>query len=501
MDCNVKTGEADKLRSGCIVVGISAPRRFSPAAEQLDKASNGQLRELLKQGDIDTDCGKTTLIHCPRGGIQASRILVVGCGKDKTLNPQSFDRLASASAAALQSSGTTDALSFLAEIEVEDRDLNWKAQQIVLAGRNTAYRFDELKSNAKAPKRPLRRLSIATANRNDAAQAKQGVRAGVAIANGMDLARTLGNRPGNLCTPSDLADQAKSMKKSSTKLKVQILDEKEMERLGMGSLLSVSRGSRQPARLIVMHYQGASKQQKPVALIGKGVTFDSGGISIKPGAAMDEMKFDMCGAASVFGTLLAVTELELPINLVGIVPATENLPDGAATKPGDIVTSMSGQTIEVLNTDAEGRLILCDALTYASRFQPDVVIDVATLTGACVVALGKHATGLLGNHQPLADELLAAGRQSGDRAWQLPLWDEYDEQLSSNFADMANIGGRDAGTITAACFLSRFTKDYDWAHLDIAGVAWKSGKDKGATGRPVPLLTQFLMTRSNNDAS
>ncbi len=501
MDCTVKMGDADKLRSGCVVVSISAPRRLSPAADRLDKASRGQLRELLKQGDIDTGCGKTTLIHCPRGRIQASRILVVGCGKEKKLSPQAFDKLATAAAGILQSSGTTDALSFLTEIEVRERDLGWKCRQIVLASHNVGYRYDELKSDVKAPKRPLRKLSLASATRDDAGAMRQGVDTGTAIANGMDLARTLGNRPGNLCTPSDLAAQAKALKKTHTKLKVQILDEKDMQQLGMGALLSVSRGSRQPARLIVMQYQGADKQQKPVVLVGKGVTFDSGGISIKPGAAMDEMKFDMCGAASVFGTLSAVAELKLPVNLVGIVPATENLPDGEATKPGDVVTSMSGQTIEVLNTDAEGRLILCDALTYADRFNPDVVIDIATLTGACVVALGKHATGLLGNDQTLVDELLAAGQESGDRTWQLPLWDEYDAQLSSNFADMANIGGRDAGTITAACFLSRFTKDYNWAHLDIAGVAWKSGPQKGATGRPVPLLTQFLMARANHDAS
>ncbi|HED18861.1 MAG TPA: leucyl aminopeptidase, partial [Gammaproteobacteria bacterium] len=289
--------------------------------------------------------------------------------------------------------------------------------------------------------------------------------------------------------------QAKALKKDYPALKVQILEEPAMKKLAMGALLSVSRGSRQPAKLIVMQYSGGNKKAKPVVLVGKGVTFDSGGISIKPGAAMDEMKFDMCGAASVFGTVSAVAEMKLPINLVGIIPATENLPDGDASKPGDIVTSMSGQTIEVLNTDAEGRLILCDALTYAKKFNPDVVVDIATLTGACVVALGHHTTGLLSNDQDLADELLKAGQASSDRAWQLPLWDEYDEQISSNFADMANIGGRGAGTITAGCFLGRFTKDYRWAHLDIAGVAWKSGHAKGATGRPVQLLTQFLLNR------
>jgi leucyl aminopeptidase len=496
MNFNVKSGDSDKLRSACVVVGISAPRRLSPAAKKLDKASRGQLGELLKSADVDTGCGKTTLIHDPKGSIQAARILVVGCGKDKKLSPQDFSKIVAAAAKALQSGGATEAVSFLPELDVEDRDLAWKAQRMVEATRDALYRFDELKSDATPPKHPLRKLTVAVSERATLAEARHGMKHGIAVANGIELARTLGNRPGNLCTPSDLADQAKALKKDYPALKVQILEEAAMKKLGMGALLSVSRGSRQPAKLIVMQYSGGNKNAKPVVLVGKGVTFDSGGISIKPGAAMDEMKFDMCGAASVFGTVSAVAEMKLPINLVGIVPATENLPDGDASKPGDIVTSMSGQTIEVLNTDAEGRLILCDALTYADKFKPDVVVDIATLTGACVVALGHHATGLLSNDQDLADELLEAGRSSGDRAWQLPLWDEYDEQISSNFADMANIGGRGAGTITAGCFLGRFTKDYRWAHLDIAGVAWKSGHAKGATGRPVQLLSQFLLNRS-----
>ena len=309
----------------------------------------------------------------------------------------------------------------------------------------------------------------------------------------MELARTLGNLPGNICTPSYLADQARKLGKAHKKLKVSVLGEAAMEKLGMGSLLSVSRGSREPARLISLEYSGGRKGDRPVALVGKGVTFDSGGISIKPSPAMDEMKFDMCGAASVLGTLQACAEMDLPINVVGVIPTTENLPDGNASKPGDIVTSMSGQTIEVLNTDAEGRLILCDALTWCGKFKPDVVVDIATLTGACVIALGAHAAGLLSNDDELAEALAAAGNYAADRAWRLPLWDDYQPQLDSNFADMANIGGREAGTITAACFLSRFTEDYRWAHLDIAGVAWKQGKEKGATGRPVSLLTQFLL--------
>jgi len=319
----------------------------------------------------------------------------------------------------------------------------------------------------------------------------------IAVAAGMALAKDLANLPGNICTPAYLANEARRLGRSHKSIRTSVLEEKEMERLGMGALLSVSRGSRQPAKLIVMEYvgSGARKTDKPVVLVGKGLTFDAGGISLKPAAAMDEMKYDMCGGASVLGTLRALAELDLPLHVIGIVPSSENLPDGAANKPGDIVTTMSGQTVEILNTDAEGRLILCDALTYAKRYKPEVVIDIATLTGACVIALGKQASGLLSNNDDLARSLLDAGQRSGDRAWQLPLWDEYQEQLKSNFADMANIGGRDAGTITAACFLSRYTKEFTWAHLDIAGTAWESGGNKGATGRPVPLLMQYLADR------
>jgi leucyl aminopeptidase len=331
--------------------------------------------------------------------------------------------------------------------------------------------------------------------RGEAGKAKAAIEEASAISAGMSLTRDLGNLPANVCTPSYLARQATQLAKGEKRLRATVLGEAEMKKLKMGSLLSVSAGSRQPARLIVLEYRGAPASEQPVALVGKGVTFDTGGISLKPGAAMDEMKFDMCGAASVFGTIKAVNQLQLPINVVGIVPATENMPDGLATKPGDIVTSMSGQTIEILNTDAEGRLILCDALTYAGKFKPRSVIDIATLTGAVIVALGKVPSGIMGNDRGLIDELIGCGQQIHDRIWELPLWDDYQEQLKSNFADFANIGGRDAGTITAACFLSRFTGDYKWAHLDIAGTAWKSGDEKGATGRPVPLLTQYILNQ------
>src|SRR5690606_25789192 len=323
----------------------------------------------------------------------------------------------------------------------------------------------------------------------------RGLTLGSAIAKGVNLARNLGDLPGNICTPTYLANEAKRLARNQPRLSAKILEEKQTKELGMGALLSVSAGSDEPAKLIVLEYRGGGKNDAPVALVGKGITFDTGGISLKPGAGMDEMKYDMCGAASVLGTFQTLLELQLPLNVVGIIPASENMPNGRATKPGDIVTSMSGQTIEILNTDAEGRLVLCDALTYSERFKPKVVIDIATLTGACVIALGAHASGLYSNRDELAQALLAAGQQSNDRAWHMPLWDDYQKQLDSNFADMANIGGREGGSITAACFLSRFTKKFAWAHLDVAGTAWKSGSAKGATGRPVPLLVQYLLNQ------
>ena len=333
-------------------------------------------------------------------------------------------------------------------------------------------------------------------DKSDIAAAEAGLKQGLALAAGVSFAKDLGNLPPNVCTPTYLAEQAEALAKSHG-IKVQVLERAEMEKLGMGSFLGVAQGSVQPPKLIVMHHNGGKKNQKPVVLVGKGITFDTGGISLKPGAEMDEMKYDMCGAASVLGTFKAIAEMNLALNVVGIIPTCENMPDGNAIRPGDVLTSMSGLTIEVLNTDAEGRLILCDALTYAERFEPDAVVDIATLTGACVIALGHHASGLFSNKDSLAAELLEAGEQSLDRAWHMPMWDDYQPQLDTNFADIANIGGRAGGSITAACFLSRFTKKYDWAHLDVAGTAWKSGKEKGGTGRPVPLLTQFLMARAD----
>lgn len=495
MEFTIKAGDPDRQRSACVVVGVHEPRRLSDPAQQIDKASKGFISSVIRRGDIEGKVGQTLLLHHVPG-ILAERVLLVGCGRERELHDAQFHKIIGTASKALSELGATEAVSYLTMLDVKGRELPWNVRHAVEGMRDTLYRFDQLKSKKDTPRRSLRKLAWGVPSRNNLTAAQHALQVGIAIANGMDLAKTLGNLPGNICTPTYLADQAVALSKEFKSIKTTILDEAEMQKLGMGSLLSVSKGSREPAKLIVMKYNKGPKSQKPIALVGKGLTFDAGGISIKPAGDMDLMKYDMCGGASVFGTMRAIAELNLPLNVIGAVPASENLPDGAANKPGDIVTSMSGQTIEILNTDAEGRLILCDTLTYIERFEPSFVVDIATLTGACVIALGKHASGLFGNHSPLVHDLLNAGKYSCDRAWELPLWDEYQDQLKSNFADMANVGGRDAGAITAACFLARYTKNFHWAHLDIAGTAWKTGGEKGATGRPVPLLTQYLLDRS-----
>jgi leucyl aminopeptidase len=493
MKFTVKSEHPASVKSGCVILGVFERRKLTESASRFDKSTRGLLGKLLADGEMDGMRGDTLLVHYPTGA-KCERVLLVGCGKAAEFNSRVLGEVFAAATLAVNASGATDAISYLAELDVRDSDLYHKIRTQVELARSTIYKPDVLKSKPDKTRHPLRRLAI-NVDKEAQKEARQAVADGEAIAAGVELARSLGDLPGNLCTPTHLADTARELGKTSKQLKVSVMDEAAMKKLGMGSLLSVSHGSEEPAKLISLEYKGGNPGDKPVVLVGKGVTFDSGGISIKPSPAMDEMKFDMCGAASVLGTMQACVQMELPLNVVGIIPATENLPDGKASKPGDIVTSMSGQTIEVLNTDAEGRLILCDALTWSEKFDPAVVIDIATLTGACVIALGAHAAGLLSNDDDLANELLAAGDAAGDRAWRLPLWDDYQQQLDTNFADMANIGGREAGTITAACFLSRFTEKYHWAHLDIAGVAWKSGKEKGATGRPVTLLSQFLLDR------
>ncbi len=491
MEFKLKSTAPESAAGACQVVTVNQPRKLSASGQKVDRASKGHLAALLKRGDMDGRLGQTLMLH-DVPGLKAKRVLLVGLGKTSDMNERGFGRAIGAIAAALKASGARDAELYPDDIAFKGRDLAWKVRQATLLLANGEYRFELIKREQKDKPARLRAVTFNLPKR-DARKARQAIAEGEAISHGMSLTRDLGNLPANVCTPTYLAKQARELAKGNKKLRVNVLDEADMKRLKMGSLLSVAAGSRQPARLIIVEYRGAAAKERPIALVGKGVTFDTGGISLKPGQAMDEMKFDMCGAASVLGTIKAVAELDLPINVVGAIPATENMPDGLATKPGDVVTSMSGQTIEILNTDAEGRLILCDALTYVGKFKPRYVIDIATLTGAVIIALGKVPSGVMGNDRKLIDTLIKCGQEADDRIWELPLWDDYQEQLKSNFADMANIGGRDAGTITAACFLARFTKDYKWAHLDIAGTAWKSGDDKGATGRPVPLLTRFIL--------
>ena len=492
MEFSIKSGAPQTGANGCVVVGVYETRRLSAAASALDRVSKGYLSKVVLRGDMQGRLGKTLLLHDAPG--VTGRILLVGLGRESEFREKQYREAVAAAVGALQGTGAEEASLHLTELAVGRHDAQWKVAQAVTVAGGSGYRFTRMKSKDADERPALRRLALSV-DRAAGKGAAAGLEQGLAVTHGVSLARDLGNLPPNVCTPSHLADEARELARRY-RMKLTVLGREDMERIGMRTLLSVAQGSAQPPRFITLEHRGGPKAQKPVVLVGKGITFDTGGISIKPAAEMDEMKFDMCGAAAVLGTLKAAGEMRLPLNLVGAIPATENMPGGRATRPGDIVTSLSGQTVEILNTDAEGRLILCDALTYVERFRPAAVIDIATLTGACVIALGHVATGLFANDEALAREVVAAGEDACDRVWRLPLWDDYQEQLKSNFADFANIGGRPAGAVTAACFLARFAKKYTWAHLDIAGTAWKSGKEKGATGRPVPLLTQFLINRA-----
>ncbi len=492
---DVKTSPAS-VKTGCIAVGVFENKKLSPAARELDR--KGAISAALKSGDITGKAG-TTLLLRGVSNVAAERILLVGLGKEEELSDKNFQSAVQAIARAFSSLGANDGVIALPLDATKNRDAAWAARTIVLAARDAGYRYDTTKSNKDTAQGGVKKVALLIPAA-DAAAAKNAVAQGIALANGIDLAKDLGNLPSNICTPTYLADTAKKLAKEFA-FGIEVLERKQLEALKMGSFLSVTKGSDEPPKFIVLKHMGGKAKDAPTVLVGKGITFDTGGISLKPGASMDEMKYDMCGAASVLGTFRAIGEMNLKLNVIGVVPTCENMPSGRASKPGDIVTSMSGQTIEILNTDAEGRLILCDALTYAERFKPAAVVDIATLTGACVTALGHHNSGLFTRHDDahdgLANELLAAGKATGDTAWRMPIEDTYQEQLKSNFADMANIGGPPAGSITAACFLERYTKKYTWAHLDIAGTAWKSGAAKGATGRPVSLLTAFLVNRAN----
>lgn len=494
MDYIAKTATVDSETSDCVIVGLFKSKRLSNSAKRLDKLYQGSISKVCQQSAIDGNLGQTTTLY-HTGRDKHRCIVIVGCGKADDFTITALQGVLAAAMREVTAANAKEVVNCLIELPVKDAGLLTKAQISAICAEESIYRYDTTKSKTAKNKPRLRKIKFLSQRRDDLATIRQGAKYGKAIAAGMSFAKDLGNLPGNVCTPSYLAEQAKTLAKDHPALQARVIEESRMKKLGMGALLSVSNGSPEPAKLICLEYKGGKGgNAPPVALIGKGITFDTGGISIKPSNAMDEMKFDMCGAASVFGTIKACCELRLPLNVVGLMACAENMPGGRATKPGDVVTTMSGQTVEILNTDAEGRLVLCDALTYVDRFKPKVVIDIATLTGACVVALGNIPSGLMSNDDKLAKELIAAGTRAGDRTWQLPLWKDYQSQLDSNFADFANIGGRWAGTITAACFLSRFTEKYRWAHLDIAGVAWHSeGKRKGATGRPVPLLTEYLL--------
>ena len=492
MEFVAKDGSLDTQRTGCIVVGVYEGGKLSPSATALDAASRHALTDALSRGDLDGELGSTLLLTRIAA---AERVLLVGLGLEQEFAESSYYAAICAATKALRTTGATEAIVCLGELAVNGRDTAWKLEQAVLAVMDGLYRFDQLKSEPPKRKRALENVVFHVANRAEVSGAQAAIDRGVAIAQGITFARDLGNLPGNICTPAYLAEQARELGRQHG-LEVKILDRQDLEKLGMNALLAVAAGSPQPPKLVVMEYRGGARDAPPVVLVGKGITFDTGGLSIKSASDMEEMKFDMCGAASVFGALRAAALMKLPLNVVGIVPAAENMPDGNAMKPGDVVTTMSGQTVEIIDTDAEGRVALADALTYAERYSPAVLIDVATLTGAIVGALGETASGVFSNDDALVREVLDAGDRAWDRAWQLPMWHEYQDTFKSNIADFANAGPQGDWAITAACFLSRFTKGYRWAHLDIAGTASKTGEDKGATGRPVALLAHFLARRA-----
>ena len=497
MEFSVKNGSVEKQRTACLVVGVYEPRRLSAAAEQLDKLSEGYIGTLLRRGDLEGKAGQTLLLHNVPN-VPADRILLVGCGKERELNERQYKQIIQKMVQTVNETGSMETVCFLTELHVKGRTPYWNVRFAVEAIQESLYAYNDFKSIKPEVRRELRRVIFNVANRKDLSDAERALEQGKAIAAGIAQAKNVANCPPNICNPAYLARQARDLAESYEHIDTRIIDETEMAELGMNAYLAVSRGSRNPAYLSVIEYKNhPNPRAKPIVLVGKGLTFDSGGISIKPSESMDEMKYDMGGAAAVYGTMKALAEMKLPLNVIGLLAGCENMPGGNAYRPGDILTTMSGLTVEVLNTDAEGRLVLCDTLTYAERFEPELVIDVATLTGACMIALGAHTTGLMSTGNVLANELLSAAEQADDKAWRLPLGEEYQEQLKSNFADLANIGGRLGGAITAGQFLSNFTKKYAWAHLDIAGTAWRTGAAKGATGRPVSLLAQFLINRAN----
>jgi leucyl aminopeptidase len=481
---------APQIETDCLVIGIFEDSPLQGSAAAVDRASDGALQKLVESGDIDANWKHTTLLH-GLAGVAAKRILVMGCGEPEKFSPVRFDAVCAKAGALLRDHAASEAHICLHEIETGTRDADWRLRQSAVALDRANYKYTATKAPKAHDHDPLTGLSFSAGDDMQAAlvEAK-------GIAKGYLCSRELGNLPPNICTPAYLANKAREIETAYENVGVDILKRKDMAKLKMSALLAVGQGSANGPRLIILTYKGTDDDSRPIVLVGKGITFDTGGISLKPGLHMEQMKFDMGGAASVIGAFEACADMQLPINLVTIVAAAENMPDGKAYRPGDVLTSMSGQTIEVLNTDAEGRLVLCDALTYSQRFNPAALIDVATLTGACVITLGHHASAVMSKHDDLAEELLESGQEAVDRGWRLPLWEDYQSQLKSKFADMKNVGGMSAGSITAGCFLSRYAKDQRWAHIDCAGSTWKWGGDEGSTGRPVGLLTHYLINQA-----
>ena len=480
------------IQTECLVIGVTAGGDLSASARDIDEASGGEISRMLETGDIETGLGKTTLLYHV-GGVAAQRVLMVGCGKPEKLDQPRFDRACLAAGMTLRDRAFTSCHVSIHDLEFGESEPQWRLRQAALAVHRANYLYTVTKAPKDESPVPLESASFSGDESLEAALVQA---EGFAL--GFAKARLLGDLPPNICNPAYLAHEASTIAKHYDNVELEILEEENMAELGMDALLGVSRGSTNAAKLIVLKYSGAGADQQPTVLVGKGITFDSGGLSLKSGEHMKQMKYDMCGAATVLGAFLSCAKLQLAVNVICIIAAAENMPDADAYRPGDVLTSMSGKTIEVLNTDAEGRMVLCDALTYSEKFNPRVVIDVATLTGACMVALGHHASGLISNNDELAEGLLAAGNTIVDRAWRMPLWEEYQSQLDTPFADMKNVGGMQAGMLTAGCFLSRFMENQNWAHMDIAGSAWKWGADEGATGRPVGLLTQYLIDQATS---
>jgi leucyl aminopeptidase len=495
MEFKVIVDAKARAATGCAVVGVYENGDLGAATRHLDAQLGGLIARLHSAGDFAAKLGDALLLPHPQG-VAAQRVLLLGLGARAGFGRKQFRKALTTSAQAVLKTGSIDAIVYLALEDVPGMETAYRARAVAEVFSAQMYKIPDLKTAPKPKPPKLASLAVA-ADARTAKAMTNGVKVGAAIGAGSALARDLGNLPPNVCTPTYLGERALALAAEWPRIKTKVLDEAAIKALKMGAFLAVTQGSAQPPRFIVCEYRGGKKESAPICLIGKGITFDSGGISLKEPPGMDEMKFDMGGAASVLGALRTLAELALPLNVVGLVPTCENMPDGRAIKPADIVTSMSGQTVEILNTDAEGRLILCDAITYSRRFKPAAVIDVATLTGACIIALGHHFSGLMSNTDALAEELLAASTRADDRAWRLPIGEEYAEQLKSNFADFANVGGREGGASTAATYLSKFAKDMVWAHLDVAGTAWVGGSQKSSTGRPVPLLTEFLLHRAS----